>query len=67
MVVCFHYLEPLVGCRQQMLMVYQWVVPSVAFGDLVGGEDLMPEPATEGVVVVVVAPPARGVLCSVVV
>ena len=40
MVVCFHYLEPLVSCRQQMLMVYQWMVSSVAFGDLVGGEDL---------------------------
>ena len=40
----------------------------MAFGDLVGGEDLMPEPATKGVVVVVVvAPPARVLLCSVVV
>ena len=39
----------------------------MAFGDLVGGDDLMPEPATEDVVVVVVAPPARVLLCSVVV
>ena len=43
------------------------MVPSLAFGDLVGGEDLMPEPATEDVVVVVIAPPARVLLCSVVV
>ena len=39
----------------------------MVFVDLVGGEDLMPEPATEDVVVVVVAPPVRVPLCSVVV
>ena len=67
MVVSYHYLEPLVDCRQQMLMVTQWVVPSVAFGDLVGGNNLMPEPATKYVVVVVVAPPLRVLLCLLVV